>query len=226
MFDRELGLWVALMIGFEALGFALAFAIGAGIHAAWTRAAGLPADADMPLLATIALSLVVGGVEGSLLATGQWLRLRHRIAELRWSSWAAGTGLGGGLAWVLGMSLGPHVPADLPTWMIPVLVVSSGMIFGALLGSCQWLVLRSHVDRSGLWIAANSIGWMLGLIAVYLGMALDVAGPAAIAVSVLSGAVMAITPAVLTGVVLRRIAPMRDHTAPTARLPRSDPEQA
>jgi hypothetical protein len=192
------------MIGFEALGFAAAFGLGSAIHALALR--GAPEGAELSLPATIALAALVGAVEGVSLATGQWLVLRSRLPGLRWSAWASVTALGGALPWVIGMSIGGRGPADPPAWLIGVVFVLSGLAFGGLLGLCQYLELRRHLDRAGRWIAANAIGWMLGLAAAYVASALlDETSPPAlvIVIGLAAGGTMAIAPALATGRVLQ-----------------------
>jgi hypothetical protein len=36
-----------------------------------------------------------------------------------------------------------------------------GTVFGAVIGTAQWLVLRSHLDRSGWWVLLTLIGWVV-----------------------------------------------------------------
>ncbi len=207
---KQLGRWIGLMLAFEAVGFALAFALGNLVHAAWMRASGATLEDDMPLVLTLGLSLVVGGTEGACLGTGQWLVLRRRFERLRWSAWAGATALGGGLAWALGMGLGGRLTTMPPPWLFGVLMIGSGLIFGGLLGGCQWLALRRHAARSGAWIGANALGWTIGLLAAYLASAvIDEPTPVwqSVAIGLAAGATMALVPAVLTGRVLRGLSP-------------------
>lgn len=198
------------MIGFEAVGFGLAFALGRLVYGLWLRHSAGGVEGDLPLVLTVGLSLVVGGVEGASLGTGQWLVLRRRFPELRWSAWALATALGGGLAWTLGMTIGNSLSAPPPVavqiLLLPVLALS----FGGLLGACQWTVLRgiSGVERGGLWIAANAVGWALGLVAAFVAVALVQEGTpwsVMVVIAVLAGAAMAWVPAELTGRTLSRI---------------------
>lgn len=205
---KELGRWIGAMIGFEAIGFGLAFALGNLVHAVWMRATGATLDDDMPLALTLGLSLLVGAAEGLCLGTGQWLVLRRRFEQLGWIEWAGATACGGALAWALGMGLGGRLSQTPPVWILAVLMVASGLIFGGLLGASQWLVLRRHAPRSSAWIWANSLGWMIGLLATYLASAaIDDSTPVAltVAIGLAAGASMALIPAWLTGLVLRRL---------------------
>jgi uncharacterized integral membrane protein len=213
---KELGRWLGYTIAFEALGFGLAFAGGNLVHGVWMRASGASLDDDMPLWLTLALALVVGGLEGASLGSGQWLVLRRRFANLSGSSWAGATALGGGLAWALGMGLGGRVfTMPPPLWLMATLMVVSGLIFGGLLGGAQWLVLRRHVARGGRawrWPLANAVGWTIGLLAVYAATSfIDESTPVLVTVliTVPAGATMAIVPALVTGLTLRDLPPGR-----------------
>jgi hypothetical protein len=59
------------------------------------------------VLATLVLAAiaVLAGtlIEGTVVGTAQWLVLRRRLPEMRWSTWALATGAGALLAWILGM---------------------------------------------------------------------------------------------------------------------------
>lgn len=202
--DRFLARWIVTMIGFEALGFGLAFSLGFVVEV--LALADAPAGTELARSATIALALLVGCVEGTTLATGQWLLLRRRIPALRWRSWAGATAIGGAIPWALGMALGTSLESAPPAWLIGVGFVVTGLVFGGILGACQALVLRRHLRVAGRWTAANALGWMVGLAATYLATALiDEHSPVALAVvlGLAAGAAMALLPALLTGLVLQ-----------------------
>jgi hypothetical protein len=205
---RWLLAWIASMIGFEALGFAAAFGLGWTIQALALRDA--PPGSELSLAATLGLAASVGAVEGLSLATGQWLLLRRRLPMLRWRTWALMTAIGGALAWMLGMALGGRGPAEPSLWLLAVVFVLSGLVFGGLLGLFQYFELRRHIPRGSRWIAANAVGWMLGLAAVYGATALlDESSPLALVlpVAIGAGAVMAIAPALTTARELLRLVP-------------------
>ncbi len=201
----RLSTWIAAMLGFEALGFGLAFGLGFSIHSFALR--GAPAGSELSTAATIGSATLVGSIEGSVLGTGQWLVLRRMLPELRWRAWAACTAIGGALPWALGMGLGTSMTSVPPAWSMAVLFVGSGLVFGGLLGACQAVVLRRHLDVAGRWVAANAVGWMLGLSATYVASAmLDESSPIVLvlALGLVAGATMALAPALATGLVLRR----------------------
>jgi hypothetical protein len=207
---KELGRWLGFTILFEALGFGLAFAAGNLLHGIWMRASGAGLDEDMPLALTLAISIAVGGAEGLSLGTGQWLVLRHRFGDLRWGAWAGATAIGGGLAWALGMSLGGRLGHPPPMWLMALLLLASGLVFGAILGAAQWVVLRRHARRSLRWVAANAAGWTVGLLATYVAVAVideSTDTPVVVLISLAAGAIMAIAPALITGITLRGLEP-------------------
>lgn len=53
-------------------------------------------------------------------------------------------------------------------WLLFFFLPLGGVVFGLLVGICQWLVLRRVFPGSGSWILATSLGflgaWMLGLL--------------------------------------------------------------
>jgi hypothetical protein len=205
--------WIGVMIGFEALGFAVAFATGNLVYA--LALADAPEGTELALPGTIALACLVGAIEGTMLATGQWLMLRRKLPALRWTAWAGSTAIGGALAWAIGMglgtSLGDGVTETPPAWLLGLVFVGSGLAFGGLLGTCQWLVLRLHLARATTWIGANAFGWMVGLAAAYTATNwIDETTPLGlmIVIGVLAGAAMAVTPALTTGFMLLRRQPI------------------
>lgn len=110
-------------------------------------------------LATAPLFALAGAIAGG----GQWLVLRGLFNRSGW--WILATAGG----WMAGY-----------LWSFLLLPASSGTLtFGAAIlpwaingfatGLCQWLVLRHHYDRSGLWIptatlamAIGTTGWLIG----------------------------------------------------------------
>lgn len=204
--SRFLTKWIAAMLGFEALGFGLAFGLGFAIQSLALR--GSPEGSELSLVATIGLASLTGAVEGTSLATGQWLVLRRLLPALRWRAWATCTAIGGALPWAIGMGLGTSMQAMPPVWAMALIFVGSGLVFGGLLGLCQAFVLRRHLDIAGAWVAANALGWMIGLAATYAASALlDESSPVILVlmIGLAAGATMALTPALLTGLLLRRV---------------------
>lgn len=194
-----------MLVG-EAIGFGAAMAVGRGVVAA----VGEPGPGLVGDLVTVGLSVAVGAIEGACLGIAQGLVLRRVWPALRVGAWAAATMVGGALAWALGMVAGSHGPGEVPApWVVGLVLVGSGLVFGGILGAAQAVVLRRHCDGARRWIGANAVGWMIGLLFVYAGIALTPEpGVSALNVVVMasSGAAMALTPALLTGWTLRSLA--------------------
>ena len=87
--------------------------------------------------------------------------------------------------------------------------MAAGLVLGALLGAAQALALRRHIAGVGPWILASALGWMVGLLFAFIGVALTPEPGASlfnIAVMLVCGACMAIAPALATGRVLQAFA--------------------
>jgi hypothetical protein len=71
----------------------------------------------------------------------------------------------------------------------------------------QWTVLRRHVARAGVWVAANALGWLAGLVVVFAAIGVAPAGSPVLVVlcSVLGGLGMGLTMALVTGAFLVRL---------------------
>ena len=196
------------MVAGEAVGFAAAMVVARGV-VQWIG--GEPGPGQWQDLFVISLSALAGAIEGACLGLGQWCVLRRRFPELRAHVWILATMAGGALAWVLGMSAGTHGPAQAPAmWVIAVVTVASGLLLGGILGAFQGFVLRVYTAGAGRWVAASALGWCIGLLFAYAGVALTPEpglGVFNITVMVASGAAMALTPAVATGLVLADLEP-------------------
>lgn len=180
-----------MLVG-EAVGFGAAMALGRGVVAV----VGEPGD-----LGTLALASAAGAIEGACLGAAQGLVLRRSWPRLRVGAWARATMVGGALAWALGMTAGSHGPGAMPPlWVVGIVMIASGLVFGGILGAAQAVVLRRHARGAGRWIAANAVGWMIGLMFAYAGIALTPepgASATDVAVMAACGAAMAIAPALL-----------------------------
>ena len=93
----------------------------------------------------------------------------HRILEksyvktLNWSFvlwWVLASTLGGSA----GSAVRGFVLNTLFNGVDSVIWVISGAVFGAIIGVCQWWILKSHIRRAGWWIVANIVGWFLASI--------------------------------------------------------------
>ncbi|WP_083914057.1 hypothetical protein [Nocardia concava] len=155
--------------------------------------------------------LAAGAVEGAVLGYFQGGVLRTWLSGLRIRDWMAATAAAAVLAWsvgVLPMLFGERF-GEWPAWaQIPV-AVTGALVMVFSIGVAQWMVLRRFTDRAALWILANAVAWIGGLVAFML-----VAPPLwqpgqppilIAAIGALAGAVMAAVMAWVTGAFLARI---------------------
>lgn len=130
----------------------------------------------------LAMGIVVTGYVGmavGVIAAGalQWLVLRRQVTGAAWwivtsvvgaalvgilavlLGWIVGVvgRLVGGAAW--GANWGPDWSADPGGDVGFVVAVAAG---GTVLGVLQWLVLRRQVARTGWWVLASTVGWVVG----------------------------------------------------------------
>lgn len=130
------------------------------------------------MVSTVALLHVVGALEGAVLGFTQWLVLRHYVKHVGW--WVLTTSIGSLVAWLIGLKMSVmlififfdgamSVPSS-AAFLKAVFLL--GAWVGAVLGVAQWLVLRTHVRRGGLWIVANAVAWGLGLLIAFMGATL------------------------------------------------------
>lgn len=198
--------WITVTVLGEAIGFGGAMAVGRGVF----NLVGEPGPGPLAELFILGLSATAGLVEGACLGLAQWLVLRRVFPRLPLRHWVLFTAVGAALAWVIGMGAGSHAPAMVPPPMVLVaIIMAAGLVLGALLGAAQALALRRHVAGVGPWIFASALGWMVGLLFAFVGVALTPEPGASIynvAVMLVCGAAMAIAPALATGRVLQAFA--------------------
>jgi hypothetical protein len=202
--QQEIGKWLWLE-------WALATLIGyvVGSLLALLVAVPLAYAAPSGWLANAAGGAVIGGITGA----AQWLVLRRsRVAYNSRSTgpwWVLAGLLGGLLGLALGAALGDLLapaltspPADRAAAanMIPLstalATAVSGLLFGLMLSGAQWLALRFPARAGGWWLAANGLGWMLGL---------ALGAVAAIPISVIGGMLTTgVAAGVITGLAFQR----------------------
>jgi MFS family permease len=198
--DRSLlGRWVAAFIGGEVVGFGLAAPLGALAGWASDDASGASRTAIAILGGALA-----GVIEGSAVGWAQWRVLRGPLPTIGRRAWIVATAAGAALAWAIGMSLGTLAsPSDEPPFAVVVAGAAIlGAALGALLGAGQWLVLRRRVARAERWVVANALGWTIGMVVAFGGGGLVGEGSPVVGiilVAALTGAAMALAPALATG---------------------------
>lgn len=159
--------WVAA----TAAGVVLAFAAFVALFSI----IGDPGDALFPVL-MIGFGLVIGAFQQRV--------LRRGLGDARRWALATGAGLGVGMALAVAMGLGdtPGLAAQITQGAV------AGAVAGSLIGTAQWLVLRSRIPGARWWFAASIAGWASGAAAgdgvAYLVEGLDLVVAPIVAASV------------------------------------------
>jgi hypothetical protein len=190
--------WVrATTIG-ELAGFTIPALVGAVVAVVGTQPA-----------AALAMLVLAGTGEGAVLGWAQSRALRRDLPRLSARSWVTATAAGAALAWAIGMvpSTFYDTLSTLPAPVLAALAVPAGLALLATIGVAQWTVLRRHVARAGVWVAANALGWLAGLVVVFAAIGVAPAGSPVLVVlcGVLGGLGMGLTMALVTGAFLVRL---------------------
>lgn len=193
--------WIAANALGEVVGLGVAVAIAIGV----VQAHAIPPAAE--ILVVTAAFLATGAYEGAIVGAAQWLVLRRVFPSLRAKEWIGATAVGAIVAWMLA-----RLPSALADWksvagdvgqpapglaMILLLSAAAGAALGLILGVAQWVVLRNHVKRAGIWIGANALAWTAGMPLIFLAAGLPSPHTSALAI----GAFVMITVAVAGAVV-------------------------
>lgn len=200
-----------------AAGELLGIAAAAGAAALLATRMGEPATPAEKALA-LGVMVAAGVLEGTLVGAFQWRVLRRRFPAVPARGWIGATAAVAAAGWSLGMLpslLQPAPAADAPAPELPlatvgVLALGLGLLAGAMFGAGQWTVLRRHARHAGRWIAANALGWGVGITWIYLAAAVVEPGTPTAAVALtgaLSGVAAGLTLGLVTGLFLLRIHP-------------------
>jgi hypothetical protein len=157
----------------ETVGLGAAFGIGSLLFP-YLNAPGI-----LVALVTVAVAVLAGTIiEGTVVGTAQWLVLRRPLPAMRWRAWVMATALGAFVAWTLGMlpstlmsagsESGGSTSSEPRAAMVYGLAALMGLVAGTILGTPQWLVLRRHVRRAAIWIAANALAWVPGMVLAFV----------------------------------------------------------
>jgi len=92
------------------------------------------------------------GLAASGMAIGilQWVVLQSHIRRGR--QWVLASVAGWAAGWAVALVA---VPSDIR--------VLAGVVLGAVVGSAQWIVLRTEVHLAGWWIIISALAWATGL---------------------------------------------------------------
>lgn len=170
------GLWIGWVWAnslAESVGLGAAFGIGVVLFPY------LGTPGIVVALTTVAVAVLAGTlIEGMVVGTAQWLVLRRPFTAMKWRAWVLATALGAFVAWTLGMlpstlmSAGSETegstPAEPSAVMVYGLAALMGLAAGTILGTPQWFVLRRHVRRAALWIPANALAWVPGMVLAFV----------------------------------------------------------
>ena len=76
-----------------------------------------------------------------------------------WIAWVLASAIGFGMGPIVGIAVlyAARVPEG------PAFPILFGIIFGAVGGSAQWLIVRRQIPESGLWIPFSALGFMLAV---------------------------------------------------------------
>jgi hypothetical protein len=170
--------WILANGWSEAVGLGTTFLVGRAV-APWLGAFR-PAGVLLSAVAAVVLGTLL---EGTVVGAAQARVVRDALPGLRRRGWVYATMLGAGAAWLLGMvpstvmAFASADRAGAPLAEPPALVQYGlaallGFVAGPVLGSAQWLVLRRHRCRAGLWLWANACAWAVGMPLIFLGMEL------------------------------------------------------
>ena len=165
--------WVSANSLAETVGLGAAFGIGA-ILFPYLNAPGV-----LVAFLTVAVAVLAGTlIEGTVVGTAQWLVLRGPLPSMKWWAWVLATAAGAFIAWTLGMlpttlmsagsETGGSAPSEPSKAMVYGLAALMGLAAGTILGTPQWLVLRRYVRRAALWIGANALAWVPGMVLAFV----------------------------------------------------------
>jgi hypothetical protein len=206
--------WVLSCTAGELLGFG-GIPVAGGALAVW-----LTADLEHSVRSLVFYAVaVIGGLgEGAVLAWFQLRVLGVAFPDIDRRRWIRNTVLAAAFAWACGMLaptlddlVGLSAVAQVAIW------VPASLLILFSIGVAQARVFRGVVERPRRWIAANVLGWLLGLPWTFVLPALlpeTAPAPAWITVFVIAGILMGLTVGLVTGVSLMRFA---SHSSAHAR---------
>ena len=199
--------WIQAVVIGELVGFVPPAATGAVL------AANDAGDAALVVGLTIA-----GAVEGAVLGAAQAQVLRSRWPAIERRSWIRATAAGAGVAWLTGMSASVALPADDPSpALVAAILVPAALVALLAMGWLQWRVLRTVLPRSGRWVPATAVAWLVGVpIPVLALSAVPEVWPssAQVLVAVVAAVAMGLVVGTITGQVLEGLADQPRPAAP------------
>lgn len=152
--------WILYCTLGELVGFGGIPVLGGAI-ALWLTASVSP---DLRSVALYLVAIVGGFGEGAVLALFQLRVLRQIFPLLNRRRWVLATAFAASVAWMLGF-LAPTLDDlfEISTATQLTIWIPAGVLILLSIGTAQAWVLRDVVERPQRWIAANALGWLLGL---------------------------------------------------------------
>lgn len=162
--------------------------------------------------ATFLLLVLAGFVEGAVLGWFQVRVLRIRLPAVSIRRWILLTGAAAALAWSLGLL--PWATSAWQGWPVTAQFAAgttAAVVLLVSIGLGQWIELRHHIPRAWRWIAGNCAAWAAGP-SVFMAVATPLWQPGqdtwlSAAIGVGAAVLMAVTMAVITGLVMVRLLP-------------------
>ncbi|OGO24295.1 MAG: hypothetical protein A2144_10225 [Chloroflexi bacterium RBG_16_50_9] len=187
----------------------LGIAVAAGIWVLHATILGEPQVISQKIILLVFM-IFAGVFEGLVTGGLQWSVLKIKFTDLKAKNWLFFTALGAAVAWLLGMmpstffipdAAGNHsVGFELSGWLFIFMSAFMGMVLGVIFGIFQWLELRKHALAAGQWILANSVGWLAGIVTIFLGASLPSADTK-LAVTIVIGAVSGLLGGLFVGAI-------------------------
>ena len=169
--------------------------VAAGIAVFVYRFFGEPTSVTEGII-IMAYMAFAGVLEGLAIGYFQWRVLRTVYPKITLSTWFIATVTVTALGWILGMlpsTLMPgttttigesteHSVGDLAFWAALL-----GAVLGAAFGASQSIVLRRHAQNAWTWIVANSIGWAIAFVFIFLAASLPTEATSAVVIVLIGG---------------------------------------
>ena len=199
------------------IGEFLGIGVAAGIAFLHFKFLGEPQTIGQRIL-VIAVMMLAGIIEGLVTGSFQWSVLKKRFVNMKAKNWLFFTALGAATAWLLGMipsiffapepSTSSSAIVEFSNVQIALLAALSGVVLGALFGVFQWVELKKHTPDAGRWILANSLGWTVGLVIIYLGAStpsVDTSLAVIILIATIAGLLAGLSVGAITGLFLIKL---------------------
>ncbi|MFH1031977.1 MAG: hypothetical protein V1767_05405 [Chloroflexota bacterium] len=202
--------WMAACAAGEFFGIGVA----AGIGFLYFKVFGEPQNIGQKFL-IILVAILAGIIEGTVTGSFQWSVLKKRFPGMTVRNWVGLTALGAAIAWILGMipstffmpQSASSANIEPPLVLIILLAAILGLVLGALFGVFQWFELKKHTTNANRWIWANTFGWAVGMVIIFLGtsiISVDSKLGLVILIGTVSGLLAGLSVGAITGLFLVR----------------------